>query len=106
MILIHIRSIVRFSIFILTLTNFISVPYSLDRADTQPTSARWEAVPDSITKRRMLGGTKSGNGAWALAWVDTIMELPGPDTVDPEATVREQILRDVAKSGDVVIDLT
>ena len=54
----------------------------------------------------MLGGTKSGNGAWALAWVDTIMEFPGPDTVDPEAAVREQILKDVEKSGDVVIDLT
>ena len=53
----------------------------------------------------MLGGTKSGNGAWALAWVDTIMELPGPDIVDPEAAVREQILRDVDKSGDVVIDM-
>ena len=78
---------------------------SSDRSDTQPTSARWEAVPDSITKRRVLGGTKSGNGAWALAWVDTIMELPGPDIVDPEAAVREQILRDVDKSGDVVIDM-
>jgi len=76
------------------------------RSDTQPTSARWEVVPDSIAKRRVLGGTKSGNGAWALAWVDTIMELPGPDTVDPEAAVREQILRDVDKSEDIVIDLT
>ena len=54
----------------------------------------------------MLGGTKSGNGAWALAWVDTIMELPGPDTVDPDTAVRQQILRDVEKSGDVVFDLT
>ena len=79
--------------------------YSVDRSDTQPTSARWEVVPDSITKRRVLGGTKSGNGAWALAWVDTIMELPGPDTIDPEAAVREQILREVENSGDIVIDL-
>ncbi len=23
----------------------------------------------------MLGGAKAGNGAWALAWVDTIMEV-------------------------------
>lgn len=53
----------------------------------------------------MLGGTKTGNGAWALAWVDTIMELPGPKTVDPEAAVREQLLRDADKFGDVVIDL-
>jgi len=49
------------------------------RSDTQPTSARWEVVPDSATKRRVLGGTKMGNGAWALAWVDTIMEFPGPN---------------------------
>ena len=86
------------------MTNLFSL-YSSDRLDTQPTSARWEAVPDSITKRRVLGGTKTGNGAWALAWVDTIMELPGPETVDPEAAVREQILRDVDKSEDIVIDL-
>jgi chromatin structure-remodeling complex protein RSC7 len=106
MILIHIRSIVRFFFqsSILHSTNFSL--YSVDRSDTQPTSARWEAVPDSITKRRVLGGTKSGNGAWALAWVDTIMELPGSDTVDPDAAVREQILRDVDNSGDVIIDLT
>lgn len=58
-----------------------------DRSDTQPTSARWEAVPDSATKRRVLGGTKTGNGAWALAWVDTIMEFPGPETVGREATL-------------------
>ena len=103
MILIHIRFIVRLIINSRNLTIYL---YSADRSDTQPTSARWEAVPDSITKRRVLGGTKSGNGAWALAWVDTIMELPGPDTVDPEAAVREQILRDVEKSGEVVIELT
>jgi len=71
------------------------------RSDTQPTSARWEAAPDSATKRRVLGGTKMGNGAWALAWVDTIMELPGPETVD--TAVREQLLRD---AGNAVIDLT
>jgi chromatin structure-remodeling complex protein RSC7 len=27
----------------------------------------------------VLGGTKAGNGAWALAWVDTIMELPASE---------------------------
>lgn len=27
----------------------------------------------------MLGGTKAGNGAWALAWVDTVMEFPGSE---------------------------
>jgi chromatin structure-remodeling complex protein RSC7 len=66
--------------------------FFVDRSDTQPTSARWEAVPDSATKRRVLGGTKTGNGAWALAWVDTIMELPGPGTVNPETALREQYI--------------
>ena len=47
-----------------------------DRVDTQPTCARWEGLKDSAEKRQVLGGTKAGNGAWALAWVDTVMELP------------------------------
>jgi hypothetical protein len=47
-----------------------------DRADTQPTCARWEGLKDTTEKRQVLGGTKAGNGAWALAWVDTVMELP------------------------------
>jgi len=45
------------------------------RSDTQPSRSRWEVVPDSKEKRHVLGGTKTGNGAWALAWVDAIMEL-------------------------------
>ena len=53
--------------------------FSVDRADTQPTQSRWQQLPDSATKREVLGGTKAGNGAWALAWVDTVMELPKPD---------------------------
>ncbi|KAI9463965.1 chromatin remodelling complex Rsc7/Swp82 subunit-domain-containing protein [Lactarius psammicola] len=48
----------------------------LYRADTQPTRAHWEGLKDSAEKRQVLGGTKAGNGAWALAWVDTVMELP------------------------------
>jgi len=47
----------------------------LYRADTQPTCARWEGLRDTTEKRQVLGGTKAGNGAWALAWVDTVMEL-------------------------------
>jgi chromatin structure-remodeling complex protein RSC7 len=31
-----------------------------------------------------LGGTKSGNGAWALAWVDTVLELPGTEETEHE----------------------
>jgi len=50
----------------------------VDRADTQPTKARWVPVPDSTTnilQRAHLGGTKVGNGAWGLTWVDTVMEV-------------------------------
>ena len=50
-----------------------------DRADTQPTRARWEGLKDSAEKRQVLGGAKAGNGAWALAWVDTAMELPASE---------------------------
>ena len=50
----------------------------LDRADLQPSQCRWEVVPDTADKRRVLGGTKAGNGAWAVAWVDTVMEVPPP----------------------------
>ena len=51
----------------------------VDRADTQPTRARWEGLRDSAEKRQVLGGAKAGNGAWALAWVDTVMELPASE---------------------------
>ena len=50
-----------------------------DRADTQPRQARWEGLKDSAEKRQVLGGTKAGNGAWALAWVDTVMEAPASE---------------------------
>ena len=32
--------------------------------------------PSNPLKRSTLGGTKAGNGAWGLAWVDTVMEFP------------------------------
>ncbi|KAF8497578.1 chromatin remodelling complex Rsc7/Swp82 subunit-domain-containing protein [Russula emetica] len=54
----------------------------LYRANTQPTRARWEGLKDSGEKRQVLGGTKAGNGAWALAWVDTIMEVPASEEDD------------------------
>lgn len=44
------------------------------RDDTQPTRCRWRTVPDPERKRHVLGGTKVGNGAWGLAWIDTLME--------------------------------
>ena len=48
--------------------------YLADRSDTQPTQSRWEQGPRT-DERRILGGTKTGNGAWGLAWVDAIMEF-------------------------------
>ena len=45
-----------------------------DRSDTQPTRSRWEPGPRN-EERKILGGTKTGNGAWGLAWVDTVMEF-------------------------------
>jgi len=55
------------------------VSLAADRADTQPTRAHWEGSKDSTEKRQVLGGTKAGNGAWALAWVDTVMEVPASE---------------------------
>ena len=76
---------------------------SIDRTDTQPTRSRWEVLPDSQTKRRVLGGTKTGNGAWALAWVDTVMEMANSnETDDPAARSREELLQEVGN----VVDLT
>jgi hypothetical protein len=62
---------------------FFSFSFLADRANTQPTRARWEGLKDSAEKRQVLGGTKAGNGAWALAWVDTIMEVPASEEGDP-----------------------
>ncbi|KIM64176.1 hypothetical protein SCLCIDRAFT_116051 [Scleroderma citrinum Foug A] len=61
------------------------------RSDTQPTRCRWEQV----VARRVLGGTKVGNGAWALAWVDTCLDLPGPMDLDPGADEREALMSSV-----------
>jgi chromatin structure-remodeling complex protein RSC7 len=33
-------------------------------------------------KKPVLGGTKVGNGAWALAWLDTIMEVPSQEELE------------------------
>ena len=67
------------------------VPGCLDRSDTQPTRCRWEQV----VARRVLGGTKVGNGAWAIAWVDTCLDLPGPMDLDPGADEREALMSSV-----------
>lgn len=59
-------------------------------------------LPDSRSKRRVLGGSKAGNGAWALAWVDTLMELPGPnEPPSPGVQEREKIWKDVSNNQGV-----
>ena len=69
----------------LLVADFLS---GIDRTDTQPTKHRWEQV----APRRVLGGTKVGNGAWALAWVDTCLELSGPNDLDPYVAEREALM--------------
>jgi len=51
------------------------------RSGTQPARSRWEVGP-RMDERRILGGTKTGNGAWGLAWVDTIMEFTPAEPPD------------------------
>ncbi|KAI0058359.1 hypothetical protein BV25DRAFT_1967870 [Artomyces pyxidatus] len=71
----------------------------LYRADTQPTKSRWESLPDTAGKRQVLGGTKTGNGAWALAWVDTVMEVQNEDDEAVEAArQREELLAQSAET--------
>lgn len=77
--------------------------FRVDRSDSQPTQSRIERLPDSKLKRQVLGGTKTGNGAWALAWVDTVMELP--DTALPEEKEREDLLRQVELYAGMDVDL-
>jgi hypothetical protein len=93
----------------IVLCQFLASPLSLlcivvlitfvltDRADTQPTRAHWEGLKDSAEKRQVLGGTKAGNGAWALAWVDTVMEFPASegdhDAGRPVAEERKRLLQ-------------
>ncbi|KAG1800531.1 uncharacterized protein BJ212DRAFT_1400422 [Suillus subaureus] len=72
----------------------VFILFSLDRADTQPTRCHWE----QIGQRKMLRGTKAGNGAWALAWVDTHIELPTPEEADPYAQTRAEILEAVRET--------
>ncbi|KZT04960.1 uncharacterized protein LAESUDRAFT_715256 [Laetiporus sulphureus 93-53] len=57
------------------------------RSDTQPSRARWESLPDDADKRRVLGGTKAGSGAWGVAWVDTVVELPREEEIDFEGRI-------------------
>lgn len=75
----------------------------LDHPDTQPTRARWEPIPNP--KSRVLGGTKAGNGAWALTWVDTVMQLPDEDEEarkkrDDDQRQRETFIKEAEEMFD------
>jgi len=84
-----------------SITFYLNRDHGPDRADTQPTRARWESL--SSPERRVLGGTKAGNGAWGLAWVDTVMQLPDEDEDalkrrEEEHKEREAFIKEVEMS--------
>ena len=68
----------------------LNISSPTDESTTQPTRARWEALPD---RGRVLGGTKAGGAAWGLAWVDTIMQSGSQEYEDEQAKRREELLR-------------
>ncbi|KAJ7151429.1 chromatin remodelling complex Rsc7/Swp82 subunit-domain-containing protein [Mycena crocata] len=69
------------------------------RADTQPTRSRLEPMPDSDEKS-LLGGTKVGNGAWALAWLDTIMDVRSQEELErPEVEEKTRLWKEAEGSG-------
>ncbi|KAG6856713.1 hypothetical protein H0H87_001502 [Tephrocybe sp. NHM501043] len=70
------------------------------RNDTQPTRSRMELLPDSKDKRSVLGGSKVGNGAWGLGWIDTVMEVEDPQTVERRlAATMETKVREALDNG-------
>jgi chromatin structure-remodeling complex protein RSC7 len=63
-------------------------------------------LPDSRSRKRVLGGARAGNGAWALAWIDTVMTLPGMnESLSPGAQERERLWKDVS-DNKLADDLT
>ncbi|KAJ6613593.1 chromatin remodelling complex Rsc7/Swp82 subunit-domain-containing protein [Mycena sp. CBHHK59/15] len=69
------------------------------RADTQPTRSRMEPLPDSDVKKAVLGGTKVGNGGWAIAWIDTIMEVPSLEALQrPEVEEKTRLWKEAEAS--------
>jgi chromatin structure-remodeling complex protein RSC7 len=64
-----------------------------DREDTQPTRSRWESMGDK-KPTEVLGGSRVGAGAWGLAWVDTMIELPQNDE---EAKQEEARIKTVSR---------
>ncbi|KAJ7253043.1 chromatin remodelling complex Rsc7/Swp82 subunit-domain-containing protein [Mycena haematopus] len=77
------------------------------RADTQSTRSRMELLPDPDGARSILGGTKVGNGAWAVAWMDTIMEVPKPGELEmPEVEERTRIWKEAEASSTIAVHPT
>ncbi|KAJ6463894.1 chromatin remodelling complex Rsc7/Swp82 subunit-domain-containing protein [Mycena sanguinolenta] len=77
------------------------------RADTQPTRSRMELLPDPDGTGSILGGTKVGNGAWAVAWMDTIMEVPKPgELVRPQVEERTRMWKEAEASAIIAVNPT
>ncbi|KAJ7507191.1 chromatin remodelling complex Rsc7/Swp82 subunit-domain-containing protein [Mycena galericulata] len=75
------------------------------RAETQPTRSRMEVLPDSDLKS-VLGGTKVGNGAWAVAWLDTVMEFRTPQEQEkPEVEEKHRLWKE-AEASAMALDAT
>lgn len=60
-----------------------------DRSDTQPTKSRLEQINDTPV---ILGGSKAGQHAWGIAYLDTVMET---NTASPEAQARARLMASV-----------
>ncbi|KAJ7721018.1 chromatin remodelling complex Rsc7/Swp82 subunit-domain-containing protein [Mycena metata] len=74
------------------------------RADTQPTRSRLEQVPDDDLKKSVLGGTKVGNGAWGVAWLDTIMEVRSPEEMErPAVEEKMRLLKEAEASANPMV---
>jgi chromatin structure-remodeling complex protein RSC7 len=65
-----------------------------------------EPLPDPDGKRSILGGTKVGNGAWAVAWMDTIMEVRNLEELErPEAEEKTRQWKE-AEASSITLDPT
>jgi len=51
-----------------------------------------------LSRKRVLGGTKVGNGAWGLAWVDTVMDPQLRHKEDQEAVDAKRVEVGIAEA--------
>lgn len=66
---------------------------SPDREDTQPRQSRWEPVGHQA--KEVVGGSRVGAGAWGLAWVDTMIELPPEGQEQQLNETRQKLIREL-----------